>query len=236
MEEILDILLRVHHLDAEIKESEKRLNEIPHRIGKLEAETEKARTDLNCKQERLKEIKSGYKMREGDIQENEEKAKKLHAQTMTVKTNEEYRALQKEIEFLRQRNQTIEEEMISLLEEDEQLRAALVKLGSEVDTQTAARQSEIDALAREKNELEERTAATRVRFEDEKSKLPPDVLAILERVSRARGSAISLVKENSCSGCYAHITHQVLNELQKKQKLLLCEGCGRILLFVPGSR
>ncbi len=236
MEEILDILLRVHHLEAEIKESEKRLSDIPLRIAKLEAEIEKTSADLIHKKERLQEIKTSYKMHEGDIQENEEKAKKLNTQTLTVKTNEEYRAMQKEIDYLRDHNKTIEEEMMALLEEEEQLKGSLAKLSTEVQAATAVKRGEIETLTKEKNELEEETALTRAQYEDEKLKLPPDVLIIYERVSKARGNAISLVKDNSCTGCYAHITHQILNELQKKHKLHLCEGCGRILLFVPGSR
>lgn len=232
MEEILDILLRVHHLDTQIKESEKLLSELPRRVTRLEAEIEKLNADLTRRKERLQEIKTTYKMREGDIQTNEEKAKKLHTQTLTVKTNEEYRALQKEIEFLHGQNQTIEEEMIALLEEEEQLKNNLDQISQEVQSATAAKKSEIENLVREKNRCEEETALNRRRYEDEIMKLTPEVRTIYQRVYRARGNAISLVKDNTCTGCYAQITHQVLNELQQRHKILLCDSCGRILLFV----
>jgi predicted nucleic acid-binding Zn-ribbon protein len=231
MDEILDILLSVHKLSEEIKGTEKKVNDIPKKIGKLEKEIEKVNADLTLKKDRAQEIKKIYKVKEGDIQANEEQARKLNSQTQSVKTNEEYRALQKELEYLRQANITIEEEMINLLEEEEQLKGSLVKLEKETGDIVANKNAEVGVFKSELAELEEKLKVINYKYGDEIKKLPVDVRTVYERVSKARGNAVCLIKNNTCTGCYAHITHQVLNELQKRYELILCDSCGRILIY-----
>jgi hypothetical protein len=231
MDETLDILLSVHKLSGEIKETEKRFNEIPKKIGKLENEIERANAELNLKKDRVQEIKKIYKTKEGDIQANDENARKLNSQTQSVKTNDEYRALQKELEYLRQANKTIEEEMIDLLEEEEQLRSSLIKLEKETGDIVAKKNAEVGVFKGELAELEEKLKIINYKYEDEIKKLPADVRTIYERVSKARGNAVCLIKNNICTGCYAQITHQVVNELQKRHELILCDSCGRILIY-----
>lgn len=231
MDEILDILLSVHKLSEEIKGTEKRVNDIPKKIGKLENEIERVNADLNLKKDRVQEIKKIYKAKEGDIQANDEQARKLNSQTQSVKTNEEYRALQKELEYLRQANKTVEEEMINLLEEEEQLKGSLVKLEKETGDIVANKNAEVGVFKSELAELEEKLKVINYKYGDEIKKLPAEVRTVYERVSKARGNAVCLIKNNTCTGCYAQITHQVLNELQKRYKLILCDSCGRILIY-----
>jgi predicted nucleic acid-binding Zn-ribbon protein len=231
MDEILDILLSVHKLSEEIKESEKRFNEIPIKIGRLEKEIEKASAELTQKKNRIQEIRKSYKLQEGDIQVNEEKSQKLNTQTTSVKTNDEYRALQKEIEYLHQTNQKTEEEMITLLEEEEQLKGSLAQIEKETKAIVDKKTGEIDGLKKEVAELQEKLKVTRYTFADTIKKLPEDIQFVYERVSKARGNAVCLIKNNICTGCYAQITHQIVNELQKRHKLIICDSCGRILIY-----
>jgi len=231
MDEILDILLSVHKLSEEIKESEKSLNEIPVKIGRLEKEIQKVNAELTQKKNRIQEIKKTYKSKEGDIQANNEKAQKLNSQTPSVKTNDEYRALQKEIEYLLQTNQKTEEEMIAFLEEEELIKESLVRIEQETREIVDKKTVEIGGLKKEMDELQEKLKISKYKFADEIKKLPDDVQAVYERVSKARGNAVCLIKDNNCTGCYAHITHQVVNELQKRHKLIICDSCGRILIY-----
>jgi predicted nucleic acid-binding Zn-ribbon protein len=231
MDEILDILLSVHRLSEEIKESEKRCNEIPIKVDRLEKDIERASADLTQKKNRIQEIKKTYNLKEGDIKENEENSRKLNAQTPSVKTNEEYRALQKEIEYLHQTNQKTEEEMIVLLEEEEQIKGSFARIEQETKTIVDKKTVEIGELKKELGALQEKLDLTRHVFADTIKKLPEDIQTVYERVSKARGNAVCLIKDNICTGCYAQITHQVVNELQKRHKLIICDSCGRILIY-----
>ncbi|HEX7318983.1 MAG TPA: C4-type zinc ribbon domain-containing protein [bacterium] len=230
MDETLEILVKIQSLTEEIRETTAEFDGIPLKIAKLEKEIEKANASFADKKNRIQEIKKTYKMKEGDIAENEEKAKKLNQQVFSVKTNEEYRAILSEIEFLKQNNKKTEDEMMKLLEEEDQLKREIDKYERETKEYVGKRNNEIEALKKKSLELEEKKKIASYAYEDDLKKLPVDVRKVYERIAKARGNAICLVTDNTCTGCYANLTHQFLNDLKKRDRIILCESCGRILI------
>ena len=230
MDETLEILVKIQGLTEEIRETTAELDSIPLKIAKLEKEIEKANTSFSEKKDRIVEIKKIYKTKEGEIADNEEKAKKLNQQVFSVKTNEEYRAILSEIEFLKQGNKKIEDEMMKLLEEEDQLKKEIVKYEHETKEYTGKRNNEIETLKKKAVDLEEKKKIATYAYEDDLKKLPVDIRKVYERITRARGNAICLVTDNTCTGCYANLTHQFLNDLKKRDRVILCESCGRILI------
>jgi predicted nucleic acid-binding Zn-ribbon protein len=232
MEEVLECLTRIKDLDEEIKKNEQRLKSIPEKIKTLQKEIEKKNAQLTQMKNRLIEIKKLYKLKEVDINENESKINKLNQQIHSVKTNEEYRAILKEIEFLKNTRLAIEEEMINLLEEEEKLKGSIGELEKETKEFVQAKTLEIQRLESEQKEISEEQTKKRFMFEDEIKKLPEDIRKVYERISNARERAICIVTDDGiCTGCYTNITPQTLNELKKRNKFILCDSCGRILIY-----
>ena len=233
MEDVLDILLIVQNLDDEIKDTKLKIEEIPKKIGTLEKEIEKTNINLQKKKDRIGQIKKTYKMKEGDLAENETKINKLNSQTFSVKTNEEYRAIMSEIDFLKKENKKIEDEMIDLLEEEETLKATIQRLEKETKDNIDKSVAEINTLKKEKDELMRKQQEAQISFEENFNKLPDDIKETYRKINNVRDKAVCLITDNSCTGCFANITHQFMNELKKRNKLLLCGNCGRILIYGP---
>ena len=231
MEDMLDILLKVQTLDDEIKETKLKIEKIPNKIAQLEKEIEKANLDVQEKNNRINEIKKTYKMREGDLAENEDKITKLNGQTFSVKTNEEYRAIMNEIDYLKKENRRIEDEMIVLLEEEEKLKAAMGKLDKETQDYLDKRNNDINNLRNEKTVLTEKQQQAEAAFNENFNKLPDDSKQIYKKITHVRGKAVCFITDTICTGCFANLTHQFLNELMKRNKIILCENCGRILIY-----
>jgi hypothetical protein len=231
MAEVLDILARVQALDEEIKETDTKLNRIPDRIAELEKQIETAKSDFQEKKNRLQEIKKTYKMKEVDFAENETKINKLNSQTFAVKTNEEYRAIINEVDYLKNANKEIEDEMLKLLEEEEQLKETTEKVETETKDFISRKEEEISNSKREKIELTEKQKQAQMSFEENFSKLSDDIKEMYKRITKVRGQAVCLITDNTCTGCYSNLTHQFMNELKKRNKVLLCDNCGRILIY-----
>jgi predicted nucleic acid-binding Zn-ribbon protein len=236
MEDILDLLVKIQKLDDEIKEAELIIHEIPHKIAKLEKTIEQANNNLQEKNNRTQEIKKTYKIKEGDIAENENKIAKLNSQTFSVKTNEEYRAIIAEIDYLKKENEKIENEMIVLLEEEEQLKSAVSKLDEETKNIVANKGSEIKALEKQRDELIVKQQQAKISFDEHFKKLPQDTQEVYRRISNVRDRVVCVITNTTCTGCYANLTFQFLNELKKRNKILLCGNCGRILIFVSPTK
>uniref|UniRef100_A0A7V0Z7Y6 C4-type zinc ribbon domain-containing protein n=1 Tax=candidate division WOR-3 bacterium TaxID=2052148 RepID=A0A7V0Z7Y6_UNCW3 len=232
MEEVLERLVKIKDLDEEIKKNELFLKNIPEKINALKKEIDRKNNQLNQTKNRLAEIKKSYKLKEGDIVENETKVSKLNQQIHTVKTNEEYRAILKEIDFLKNARISIEEEMINLLEEEEKIKNTIGNLEKETKEFVEKKSREIQELEAQKNQIIADQDKNKFMFQDEIKKLPDDIRKIYERIKKAREKAICIVTdEGICTGCYTNITPQTLNELKKKDRFVLCDSCGRILIY-----
>jgi len=231
MDDVLDLLIEVQALDDAINDTNSKIEKIPDKITKLEEEIEEAKTALQEKQMRIQDIKKAYKMKEGDCAENENKIKKLNTQTTVVKTNEEYRAMISEIAYLKNENKNIEDEMMNLLEEEEQLKNTIGKIETETNKFVDEKTDEISLLKKNKDELVKKFEQLKDSFDNSFAKLPHDVRGLYEKIKKVRGNAVALIENETCAGCSSILTPQFLNELKKRSEILLCDNCGRILIY-----
>ncbi len=235
MENVLDILIKIQNLDNEIKVTKIQIDKIPNKITTLEKEIEKTKLALEEKQNRMQDIRKTYKIKEGDIAENDSKMSKLNSQTFAVKTNEEYRALINEIDYLKKANKKVEDEMINLLEEEEKLKNTIGKTEAESKEFVDKKADEISELKRNREELIKKLEQMKISFEEYFNKLPGDVTELYNKIKKVRGNVVCLIDNETCTGCYANLTLQFFNELKKKEEILLCDNCGRILIYAVSN-
>jgi predicted nucleic acid-binding Zn-ribbon protein len=236
MEDILDILITIQRLDDKLKDTKSEIKVIPAQIERLEKEIKEANEALNEKTHRIEEIRKIYKMKEGDIAENETKITKLNGQTFAVKTNEEYRAILNEVDFLKKENEKIEDEMIDLLEEEEKLKGSIAKFESETKDFIKKKSDEIENIKNHNEQLTARLEQLNADFETNFGLLPAEIKEQYNKIKKFRGNAVCLIRDETCTGCYANLTPQFLNELKKRDNLLLCDSCGRILIYVDTDK
>jgi predicted nucleic acid-binding Zn-ribbon protein len=231
METVLDLLVKIQSLDDEIEDTEVQLKQIPQQIEKLEKQVNAREEDLKSAETRILELKKTYKLKELEIADNESKTSKLNTQTFAVKTNEEYRAILNEIDFHKKKNREIEDEMIGLMEEEEKLKNSIEKIRTETKAFKDVTQGKITDLKKKSEMLIERQKMAKTGFDDNFAKLPQDIKDLYARITKVRGKAVCPIVGNTCTGCFANLTHQFLNELKQRNKILLCGNCGRILVY-----
>jgi len=235
MTEVLNTLVKIQRLDSDIEQTQKEIEAIPKKITVLEKDVDKAEHSLQEKKKRVQEISKAYKLKEGDIAANETKIEKLNSQTFAVKTNEEYRAILHEVEFLKSENKKIEDEMITMLEEEEKLNSTLGALEKETADTVNACTRKIEDLKQHKETLLNNVKTMKSEFEALFNQLPKDAQELYLKIKKVRGKAVCLVEDETCTGCYASLTPQFMNELKEKKEILLCAHCGRILIFTTAD-
>ncbi|HDI46076.1 MAG TPA: hypothetical protein ENF60_01930, partial [Candidatus Omnitrophica bacterium] len=135
-----------------------------------------------------------------------------------------------EIEGKKADNSLIEDNILDLMEEidkkEMELNAEkenLKKLEAEYNRQEAKIKSEISEI--EKQIQEKQTQRSQIA-----SQVDPQLLAIYERLLKNRGGlAIVPVINEACGGCHLSLRPQVINEIKRKDQLVTCERCSRIL-------
>jgi len=225
------LLWSLQQLDTELRTLSDKLSQIPSRVSDLKKAAAAIKAELDQTKTDIIEHKKQYKLCEVDLKATEEKVAGYSVQLYSAKTNEQYKAFLKEIEAQKKLKNGIEDRMIVLMEETEALDRKVKeneKNGAELDAETTRK---VELLENEKQELEAAIAARQQQRETTTAAIPADLLKRYERVRASKGGiAVATVRKERCSGCMSPIPAQRILEIDRQDRLYLCEACGRILI------
>ena len=225
-------LINLQKLDKEITDISVFLENIPSKIEEINKKIEDSSQIISLAKEKMAQNQKKRRDLEAEVKDVKEQISKYNRQLNEVKTNREYSSLLKEIEEAKQKINDMEEEIISemLIADDIE---AEIKTASQEHSETEVKLSkEKDALLQEQKKSE----AKRDKLNQDKErlvpKIPSDQVNLYQKIYKKNsGIALSPVSEEFCSLCHMRIRPQVINELKGKEKIILCENCGRILYF-----
>jgi len=225
-------LIRIQSIDLAIQEIRTRIDKFPSVSKALDEKLKSGTMAVESAKEHIKTNQANRKKFEGEISALETKISKYRDQMMSVKTNEEYKAVQKEIEFAQQHIRKIEDDILSLMMESESLQG-------EVKSAEARLKEDQQRVAEERRELEKvhqqdvsaLESYIKERRDLEKS-VSEDLLPRYERVRKARGGiAVAAAQNEICEVCKVRIRPQVYQEIRKNDQIIFCDACQRILYF-----
>ena len=223
-------LIRLQSIDLSIQELRARVDKFPGISKALDEKLKSAQAGLDAAKEKAKSNQGNRKKLESDISTLESKISKYRDQMMSVKTNEEYKAVQKEIEFAQQHIRKIEDEILNLMIQGET---------GQTDIKTAeARLKEDQAgVTEERKQLEEQNkrdlSALESYLKERKeiqASVSPDLASQYERVRKHRGGiGVAAARNEVCEICQVRIRPQVFQEIRKNDQIIACDACQRIL-------
>jgi len=230
----LERVIALQRIDSAAHDAQRRLAEEPERLKAFDARVEAARVAVAGAKERLAENQTARRSIEKDLAVHQGRLSKFRDQLMSVKTNVEYQAMQKEIEFAQHEVKAYEDKILEGMLEADDLTAAVKR----AETESAAEQKAVEAERKTYaadlagvGEALERLTAERAEVV---SSLSPQVLSTFELVSRRRnGVAVAEARDGICTICHVRMRPQVFNTVRRNEEILQCDSCQRILFFVP---
>jgi predicted nucleic acid-binding Zn-ribbon protein len=227
----LEKLVRLHHVEAELKQVEAQLTEIPGKRRAVDERRERDRGRLDAARAALESSQKARKQNEASVQDLEAKRSKYKGQLMEVKTNKEYTAMLHEIEGVERDIKAREDVILEEMEKAEGLQAAVKREETEfktVEAEAKREQAELDAgLAR----LEASAARLRAERDAAQAAVPEEARERYARVAKLRGSGVAEARDGMCQTCHVKMRVQTWVEVRKNEQLLQCEHCGRILYY-----
>ncbi|MBW2061894.1 MAG: hypothetical protein JRI95_10080 [Deltaproteobacteria bacterium] len=225
-------LVKLQKLDTTLERLRLAETEGPQRLVALDAELMQAEAKVRDSLELEKEQKKRRRDLETRIDETEAMIKKYQSRQFEVKTNEEYKALLKEIEFQKKEKTEAEDEVLQLMESLEVLEEENKRIEVWLKEQSKA-------LALRKKKVEEWVASARQELEENRTKretlikdLPRNVFAMYERVYAGfNGRAVVPIIDGICQECHLQIPPQQFNELQRNDQVMSCPNCGRLIYW-----
>jgi predicted nucleic acid-binding Zn-ribbon protein len=149
---------------------------------------------------------------------------------MSVKTNEEYRALQHEIEHAQTAIRNIEDEILNLMVEAEtgqtDIKTAETRL-KEDQTKVSDERKRLEG--ENKNDLSALESYLKERKEIQAS-VSSDLVSQYDRVRKHRGGiGVAAARNEVCEIFKVRIRPQVFQEIKKNNQIIACDACQRIL-------
>ncbi|MCR4427908.1 MAG: C4-type zinc ribbon domain-containing protein [Caldiserica bacterium] len=231
MEE-LDLLFQLQCLDLTLEANEKKLREINSPPPSAKIASEKL-SEFQSKEKEFKELKREIKDRELEIESISQKVKKLKTELYSGKSGvKELMDKQAELEALAKNQKKMEDILLELLEKAEVLEIETQKAKQELDLAEKERDADLILKAKEKEEVEREIEKLKGEREEKVRLLPSDLLNTYERLRRTMmGKAVVEVKKDKCGGCQIQIANRKLSEIKKRNSIITCENCGRILYW-----
>ena len=151
-----------------------------------------------------------------------------------IKNIKELQALQREIDLMRQANGELEEELITIMQQMDGIKAQtqikeaeMAALNEEWETQQQALGTQITGIDRAVTEAASRRQIIA-------AQITGDLISRYELIfSRRGGTAVVEVSGGICQGCYMNIPPQLSNEIVRSDKVHLCPSCQRIVYIKP---
>lgn len=230
MTEDLEKLLRLQDLDRRILQMAREGQDMPQRKAHIEsgleqhrAAVEEARTAQKQQQLKLKEL-------EGDVEAFSTRMRKYREQQMSVKSNDEYRALEREISATRRDITKFEDQELALMESLEMSKALVEQKEAELQTQERLVQEELGMIEERLGMLDAEIAKLKAERPALRAEINPAWLSRYERILQNKGDfALVAVRNGACGGCHMSIPPQVVHDARRGDKLATCPYCGRIL-------
>jgi predicted nucleic acid-binding Zn-ribbon protein len=242
MSQILQGVRELQDLLNQLKDAERRLNEIPEWMTELHQEHSARQGEIAALEEVAENAGRERRAAEAAVQDAQEKLKKYQQQISKVSNQREYGALLQEIDAVKVQISTQEEAALGSLDSAETAQTNLTELREafrELDERYSA---ELARWESEKPEVARQVEALRLRVKEIKGSLPRGRLSQFERIlDRYPGGALSQIRiierpgkgqrEWHCSACNYRIRPQVLVEIRAGNELIQCDSCKRILFI-----
>lgn len=227
----LDKLLELQRLDQAIARLEAEGRAIPQEIQALEARLTEARTGLDQAKAKADQIQKERRAKERELDEATINIKKKQARLFEIKTNEEYSAVLREIESLKEKSSKLEEEILNLLEKGDVAAQTVTDAEKGFKAAEALHQNERTEKEGQLARLRQELANLQEARKGQASRLDTDLLRQYTRLRKSRGVAVVAVKDGSCGGCGISLTPQTYTEVRRNDRMFTCSSCNRILYF-----
>ncbi|HLX85880.1 MAG TPA: C4-type zinc ribbon domain-containing protein [Terriglobales bacterium] len=231
----IEKLLELQVADKEIRKLQDEVAALPKRVAVIEQKLAGTKAQLEKAQAAAKGDEANRKKFEGAIKDLQTKISKYRDQSLDVKTNEQYKALQHEIQFaeqeIRLNEDRILEVMVNVDARDKEVKAAEAELKAE----TAEIEKEKEEARKVTAEDQKKLAEWNAKRSALRTGISEDVLRQYERVAKFRGSGLAEVRDQKCMGCQVMLRPQTYNEVRNGQKVMICESCSRVYYFNPAN-
>ncbi|MCO5044150.1 MAG: C4-type zinc ribbon domain-containing protein [Kiritimatiellae bacterium] len=228
----IEKLLILQERDRRIRDLARDTEQIPARKKLSEATLQQYKATAEASQSLLKHNATAIKAVELEVETQRQRIGKLRVQQNTVRTNDEYRAIEKEIAMVEKIIRTEEDKALALMEEAEGLRTNLAMQEQRVKEEQKTVDSDSHALEQRLAGIRDEIARLQTERAAMEKEIDADWLNRYTRIFKHLGDfALVPVEGGSCGGCHMKIPPHLIQDAKRSGTMTTCSYCGRLLYW-----
>jgi predicted nucleic acid-binding Zn-ribbon protein len=233
MQDDLKKLLKIQEKDVEILKLEDLKMSLPKQLEKEKKSLDDKLKEVETAKAFLKELQANHKKLDIELESKNALRIKYETQLMGVKSNQEYKALEKEIFGIKTEVSRFEDEILEKMMGIDNQNAAVKKIEQELQEVKNQYSKREDEIKNQVKTLEENLQKLKAEQEELVKDVDPALFRRYTRIlNHVHGKAIVPVVDRSCQGCHTLLTPQILVDIRRQTQLIACDNCSR-LLFLP---
>ena len=206
----------------------------PGRIAALDAKLAEARAGVERVKADIAANQAARRAVDKDLLSAQQRLEKFKEQSMAVKTNAEFHAMQHQMAAVKTEIDQFESRTLETMMAADELAAGLKRAEAQLKADEAAVAAERASIERERTEQ----AAVAKSSADQRAalvaELPPALVSTFERVARQRGGVgLARADKERCVMCQVRLRPMVYNAVLRNDSIVQCDSCQRILYYVP---
>jgi len=223
-------LMSLQGIDRQLQELQETLSKVAGHVDKLRLETDSQRTELERLQREEQQATISRRQMEKDLAEGEANISNKRMRRNQVRNDKELQALDHEVETLKESNQRLESEVLTLMGGEEARAQRIAELSQLVEQSSANLLAAEKEIAAQVEDLKIAIAKQRVDRDQMKQNIEAPLLARYEMIfSRRAGRAMAEAKDGTCNGCRMRLPPQFYNQILRHEQVHFCPNCQRIL-------
>ena len=223
--------MELQSVDIQMTRLGKEIAALPKHVAVIDARLKAHLDQLESDKKILAAHQKERKDNEREIGIIREKIAKYRDQMSAVKNNDQYKALQHEIDFAEANIKQYEDKILEKMVLDEGLEKAVKTAQSKLETEKKVVEKEKAVAAHRTAEDESALAAHKKHRAEIVAQISEKSYSEYTRLSR-KPPAVAEVREGACSGCRVRLRPQALNEVRFNRDIRYCESCHRIQFYV----
>ena len=222
-------LVNLQKVDSEMDELMKHKNDFPKKVELLKLKLQDEMKFLDEKRKIMTDLETKRRSLELELKEKEENHKKKQEKLMSVKSNEAYQAMLKEIDMSKNENEIFEEQILEVLLRIDTAKEAFKEVELRWVDKKVTIENEIQRIEQGYTQLDGLLEGKKKEHNEILPYVTQDVLSLYLKLRSTLEIAITETKKGKCTGCDMAIPPQLFNEIYKCESVRVCPNCRRIL-------
>jgi len=229
-------LVVLQEIDKEIMMFEQRIEEIPLKMKDMDDEMAKFDTEFQQLEKEIKDLLVKKKEKENDIQSMEDQIKKHQKELNSLKSNDAYAAVIKEINDCKSKKTELEDQEIEMMEKEEMFLKQKDEKKKEYNKKKDEYNNIKKQLEDEKAQKEATLVEVKKKRDEYKNTIQENILGKYENLKkRKHGIGIVPLESGSCGGCHLMLTPQQVSDIVRGGDIVYCNACMRMLYIEESS-